>query len=263
MVIVSFLVLNLFVAVIMDNFEYLTQDESHLSENDLPRFLELWSRFDPKGTGYISHTDLVQLLREEPPPLGFGKRCPEDRVLVKMLRLSVPLRPDGTVQFNAALLAILRVNLDIYSTSSELPVSERNVELRQKLRSNFEVESHMLDTLLPPASYTGMTTGEHYAARLMQRLYRQARRRRLQAQQQAAVERLPLEAGLREELRRPGLVLRRTLSSDDLRAASAVSRTTRTQLPPTPVDQLSIFSASHRSQFGNGSGSGDGSASFA
>jgi voltage-dependent calcium channel L type alpha-1D len=265
MIVVSFLVLNLFVAVIMDNFEYLTQEESHLSENDLPRFIELWSRFDPKGTGYIGHTDLVQLLREEPPPLGFGKKCPEDRVFVKMLRLSIPLRPDGTVQFNAALLAILRVNLDIYSTSSGLPMSERNVELRQKLRSNFEIEDDMLDTLLPPVTYTGMTTGEHYAARLMQRLYRQVRRRRRQAQQQAAIERVPLEAGLREEQRRPGLVLRRTLSSDDLHAASAVSRPTRMQLPPTPVDQLSLFSASRHSQRGGDSGSGEGSggASFA
>ena len=244
----SFLVLNLFVAVIMDNFEYLTQDESNLGENDLPRFIELWSRYDPKGTGYISHTDLVQLLREEPPPLGFGKKCPEERVYVKMLRLNIPLRPDGTVQFNAALLAILRVNLDIYSSQSGLSVSDRNIELRQKIRSNFEVEPELLDTMLPPASYTGMTTGEHYAAWLMQKMYRQARRRRQQAQQQAATERVPLEAGAGGEHRRPENVMRRSLSSDNLYASSAMSRPTRLQLPAMPVDQLSVFTNSQRSQ---------------
>ena len=40
-VLCSFLILNLFVAVIMDNFEYLTQDNSLLGEHDLPQFIDV------------------------------------------------------------------------------------------------------------------------------------------------------------------------------------------------------------------------------
>lgn len=41
----SFLVLNLFVAVIMDNFDYLTKDDAVLGPHHLPKFVEVccWS----------------------------------------------------------------------------------------------------------------------------------------------------------------------------------------------------------------------------
>lgn len=45
--------LNLFVAVIMDNFEYLTRDESILGPHHLDEFVRVWSEFDP-GATYVS-----------------------------------------------------------------------------------------------------------------------------------------------------------------------------------------------------------------
>ena len=42
--------LNLFVAVIMDNFEYLTRDESILGPHHLDEFVRVWSEFDPGAT---------------------------------------------------------------------------------------------------------------------------------------------------------------------------------------------------------------------
>lgn len=44
---VLFQMLNLFVAVIMDNFEYLTRDESILGPHHLDEFVRVWSEFDP------------------------------------------------------------------------------------------------------------------------------------------------------------------------------------------------------------------------
>ncbi|KAI0983921.1 hypothetical protein GJ496_006977 [Pomphorhynchus laevis] len=49
----SFLMLNLFVAVIMDNFDYLTRDFSILGAHHLDEFLRAWSEYDPKAT-YVS-----------------------------------------------------------------------------------------------------------------------------------------------------------------------------------------------------------------
>uniref|UniRef100_A0A915KBH1 Ion transport domain-containing protein n=1 Tax=Romanomermis culicivorax TaxID=13658 RepID=A0A915KBH1_ROMCU len=46
----TFLMLNLFVAVIMDNFDYLTQDSSILGPHHLDEFVRAWADFDPKAT---------------------------------------------------------------------------------------------------------------------------------------------------------------------------------------------------------------------
>lgn len=72
----SFLVINLFVAVIMDNFDYLTRDWSILGPHHLEEFVRLWSEYDPDAKGRIKHLDVVTLLRKISPPLGFGKLCP-------------------------------------------------------------------------------------------------------------------------------------------------------------------------------------------
>ena len=49
-VVCAFLVLNLFVAVIMDNFDYLTRDSSILGSHHLGEFITAWADFDPSGT---------------------------------------------------------------------------------------------------------------------------------------------------------------------------------------------------------------------
>ena len=85
-VVCSFLILNLFVAVIMDNFDYLTRDWSILGPHHLVQFtvtdsptldspthrltltvqdefVRLWSEYDPDAKGRIKHVDVVTLLR--------------------------------------------------------------------------------------------------------------------------------------------------------------------------------------------------------
>ena len=83
----SFLVINLFVAVIMDNFDYLTRDWSILGPHHLEEFVRLWSEYDPDAKGRIKHLDVVTLLRKISPPLGFGKLCPH-RLACKVIFIS-------------------------------------------------------------------------------------------------------------------------------------------------------------------------------
>ncbi|KAJ3602703.1 hypothetical protein NHX12_030452 [Muraenolepis orangiensis] len=71
----AFLIINLFVAVIMDNFDYLTRDWSILGPHHLDEFKRIWSEYDPEAKGRIKHLDVVTLLRRIQPPLGFGKLC--------------------------------------------------------------------------------------------------------------------------------------------------------------------------------------------
>lgn len=46
----SFLMLNLFVAVIMDNFDYLTRDSSILGPHHLDEYIRYWAEYDPAAT---------------------------------------------------------------------------------------------------------------------------------------------------------------------------------------------------------------------
>ena len=68
--------LNLFVAVIMDNFDYLTRDWSILGPHHLDEYVRVWSEYDPEARGCVKHVDIVILLKRIAPPLGFGKFCP-------------------------------------------------------------------------------------------------------------------------------------------------------------------------------------------
>ncbi|RCN27978.1 hypothetical protein ANCCAN_26286 [Ancylostoma caninum] len=123
----SFLVINLFVAVIMDNFDYLTRDWSILGPHHLEEFVRLWSEYDPDAKGRIKHLDVVTLLRKISPPLGFGKLCPHRlackcrnyrSAFQRLVSMNMPLNSDGTVCFNATLFALVRTNLKIYTGSS-------------------------------------------------------------------------------------------------------------------------------------------------
>ncbi|KAK7795218.1 hypothetical protein U0070_010794 [Myodes glareolus] len=79
----SFLMLNLFVAVIMDNFEYLTRDSSILGPHHLDEYVRVWAEYDPAACGRIHYKDMYSLLRVISPPLGLGKKCPH-RVACKV-----------------------------------------------------------------------------------------------------------------------------------------------------------------------------------
>ena len=48
-VVFRFQIINLFVAVIMDNFDYLTRDWSILGPHHLEEFVRLWSEYDPEA----------------------------------------------------------------------------------------------------------------------------------------------------------------------------------------------------------------------
>jgi hypothetical protein len=71
MVVGSFILLNLIVAVILDNFSALNhQRYDLLSAADVELFREAWAKLDPAGTGKASAAALPLLVGSLPPPLG-------------------------------------------------------------------------------------------------------------------------------------------------------------------------------------------------
>ncbi|KAG1650399.1 Voltage-dependent calcium channel type D subunit alpha-1 [Nymphon striatum] len=145
----SFLVINLFVAVIMDNFDYLTRDWSILGPHHLDEFVRLWSEYDPDAKGRIKHLDVVTLLRKISPPLGFGKLCPHRVACKRLVSMNMPLNSDGTVMFNATLFALVRTSLRIKTDGN---IDEANEELRAVIKKIWKrTNTKLLDQVVPPA----------------------------------------------------------------------------------------------------------------
>uniref|UniRef100_A0A8D1BRK8 Voltage-dependent N-type calcium channel subunit alpha n=1 Tax=Sus scrofa TaxID=9823 RepID=A0A8D1BRK8_PIG len=86
----SFLMLNLFVAVIMDNFEYLTRDSSILGPHHLDEFIRVWAEYDPAACR-IHCKDMYSLLPCIAPPVGLGKTCPR-RLAYEVCHFSASIR---------------------------------------------------------------------------------------------------------------------------------------------------------------------------
>merc|ERR1712180_81606 len=183
-VVCAFLVLNLFVAVIMDNFDYLTRDWSILGPHHLSEFVHLWSEYDPDAKGFIKHVDVVTLLRKISPPLGFGKLCPHRVACKRLVAMNMPLNADGSVNFNATLFALVRTSLNILTEGN---IDEANEELRHQILKIFrQTDLNVLDQCCPmpkPNTYPGemeddVTVGKFYATFLIQDYFRRFKKKK-------------------------------------------------------------------------------------
>uniref|UniRef100_A0A8C4HFH5 Voltage-dependent L-type calcium channel subunit alpha n=1 Tax=Dicentrarchus labrax TaxID=13489 RepID=A0A8C4HFH5_DICLA len=166
----AFLILNLFVAVIMDNFDYLTRDWSLLGPHHLDEFKKIWAEYDPEATGRIKHLDVVTLLRRIQPPLGFGKFCPHRAACKRLVGMNMPLNSDGTVTFNATLFALVRTALKI---KTEGNFEQANEELRAIIKQIWKRTSmKLLDQVIPPIGDDEVTVGKFYSTFLLQDHFR-------------------------------------------------------------------------------------------
>ncbi|VDM36391.1 unnamed protein product [Toxocara canis] len=172
----SFLMLNLFVAVIMDNFDYLTRDSSILGPHHLDEFIRVWADYDPAATGRIHYTDMYEMLRNIAPPVGFGRKCPYRLAYKHLIRMNMPVAEDGTVHFTTTLFALIRESLSIKMRPVE-EMDEADEELRQTLRKIWPLKAkkNMIDLVVPPNTdlcYQRLTVGKIYAGLLILENYR-------------------------------------------------------------------------------------------
>ncbi|XP_035376128.1 voltage-dependent L-type calcium channel subunit alpha-1D-like [Electrophorus electricus] len=211
----AWLIINLFVAVIMDNFDYLTRDWSILGQHHLEEFKRLWSEYDPEAKGRIKHFDIVALLRRIPPPLGFGELCPHRVACKRLVSMNMPLNSDGTVAFNATLFALVRTALKI---KTEGNMEQANDELRVIIKKIWKGTSmKLIDQLVPPSGDDEVTLGKFYATFLIQDYFRKFKKRKEDAAAEEQVEEtntaIALQAGLRT-LHDVGPEIRRAISCD-------------------------------------------------
>ncbi|XP_039288587.1 voltage-dependent calcium channel type A subunit alpha-1 isoform X2 [Nilaparvata lugens] len=174
----SFLMLNLFVAVIMDNFDYLTRDSSILGAHHLDEFVRIWAEYDPNATGKIHYTEMYDMLKNIDPPLGFGNKCPNRLAYKKLIRMNMPVDDDGKVNFTTTLFALIRENLSIKMRTAE-EMDQADEELRETVRSIWPLQSKkMLDLLIPRNEDLGknkLTVGKIYGGLLILESWRSTR----------------------------------------------------------------------------------------
>ncbi|XP_035864376.1 voltage-dependent L-type calcium channel subunit alpha-1D isoform X3 [Sander lucioperca] len=255
----AYLIINLFIAVIMDNFEYLTRDWTVLGTHHLDEFKRVWSDYDPEATGRIKHIDVVTLLRRIQPPLGFGKLCPHRVACKRLVAMNVPLHSDGTVTFSATLFALVRTSLKI---KTEGPIDQQNEELKVIIKKLWKrTKPKLIDEVIPPPRGDEVTCGKFYASFLIQDYFKKFRKRKererkskrkdraaslqlgLRTLQDLAPEmRLAMACDLEEEEGLDG-----EMTGDDIfdseRGTSANTTHASTSLPPidTLVEQVTVL----------------------
>uniref|UniRef100_A0A8C5JDJ4 Voltage-dependent N-type calcium channel subunit alpha n=1 Tax=Junco hyemalis TaxID=40217 RepID=A0A8C5JDJ4_JUNHY len=180
----SFLMLNLFVAVIMDNFEYLTRDSSILGPHHLDEFVRVWAEYDPAACCRIHYKDMYNLLRVIAPPLGLGKKCPHRVAYKRLVRMNMPISPeDLTVHFTSTLMALIRTALEIKLASGGVKQHQCDAELRKEISLVWpNLSQKTLDLLVPPHKPDEMTVGKVYAALMIFDFYKQNKNSREQVQ---------------------------------------------------------------------------------
>ncbi|XP_034649402.1 voltage-dependent N-type calcium channel subunit alpha-1B isoform X7 [Trachemys scripta elegans] len=181
----SFLMLNLFVAVIMDNFEYLTRDSSILGPHHLDEFIRVWAEYDPAACCRIHYKDMYNVLRVIAPPLGLGKKCPPRVAYKRLVRMNMPISdPDLTVHFTSTLMALIRTALEIKLASAGVKQHQCDAELRKEISLVWpNLSQKTLDLLVPPHKPDEMTVGKVYAALMIFDFYKQNKNSREQVHQ--------------------------------------------------------------------------------
>nr|XP_028588273.1 voltage-dependent R-type calcium channel subunit alpha-1E isoform X8 [Podarcis muralis] len=183
----SFLMLNLFVAVIMDNFEYLTRDSSILGPHHLDEFVRIWAEYDRAACGRIHYTEMYEMLTLMSPPLGLGKRCPSKVAYKRLVLMNMPVAEDNTVHFSSTLMALIRTALDIKIAKGGADWQQLDSELQKEILTIWpHLSQKMLDLLVPMPKTTDLTVGKIYAAMMIMDYYKQskAKKQRQQLEEQ-------------------------------------------------------------------------------
>ncbi|XP_060927000.1 calcium channel, voltage-dependent, N type, alpha 1B subunit, a [Limanda limanda] len=183
----SFLMLNLFVAVIMDNFEYLTRDSSILGPHHLDEFIRVWAEYDPAACGRIKYRDMYQMLLHMSPPLGLGKKCPPRVAYKRLVKMNMPIADDNSVHFTSTLMALIRTALDIKLASGMVGQRLSDAELKKELSTVWSnLSQKTMNLLVTPHKPNELTVGKVYAALMIFDYYKQNRARKQQQQQNAS-----------------------------------------------------------------------------
>ncbi|XP_050314706.1 sodium channel protein para isoform X3 [Anthonomus grandis grandis] len=161
--VISFLiVINMYIAVILENYSQATEDvQEGLTDDDYDMYYEIWQQFDPDGTQYIRYDQLSDFLDVLEPPLQIHK--PNKYKIVSM---DIPICK-GDLMFCVDILDAL--TKDFFARKGN--AIDETAELS-------EVQPKAQEPGYEPVSSTLWRQREEYCARLIQNAWRKHKRLR-------------------------------------------------------------------------------------
>ncbi|CAF2134529.1 unnamed protein product, partial [Rotaria magnacalcarata] len=117
-IITSFIMVNMYIAIILENFSQAQEDvQRGLTEDDYDMYYEKWQRFDPLGSQFIQYDQLSNFVDSLKPPLRIQK--PNHSLLVAM---NIPICEQDRVHYIDILDGLIKSffsTCDISISSSE------------------------------------------------------------------------------------------------------------------------------------------------
>lgn len=167
--VISFLiVINMYIAVILENYSQATEEvQEGLTDDDYDMYYEIWQQFDPEGTQYIRYDQLSDFLDVLEPPLQIHK--PNKYKIVSM---DIPICT-GDMMFCVDILDAL--TKDFFARKGN--AIEESAELN-------EVQPKAVIPGYETVSSTLWRQREEYCARLIQNAWRKHKRQRCGATEQ-------------------------------------------------------------------------------
>jgi voltage-gated sodium channel type II alpha len=155
--VISFLIIiNMYIAVILENYSQATEDvQEGLTDDDYDMYYEIWQQFDPDGTQYIRYDQLTDFLDALEPPLQIHK--PNK---YKIISMDIPICR-GDMMFCVDILDAL--TKDFFARKGN--AIEETAELS-------EVQPRPDEVGYEPVSSTLWRQREEYCARLIQHAWR-------------------------------------------------------------------------------------------
>ncbi|KAL8183409.1 UNVERIFIED_CONTAM: Sodium channel protein type 1 subunit alpha [Gekko kuhli] len=164
-IIISFLVVvNMYIAVILENFGVATEESSEpLSEDDFEMFYEVWEKFDPDATQFMEFEKLSEFAAALEPPLHLPK--PNK---VQLIAMDLPMVSGDRIHCLDILFAFTK---RVLGESGEMDA------LRIQMEDRF-MQSNPSKASYEPITTTLKRKQEELSAIIIQRAYRRYRLRR-------------------------------------------------------------------------------------
>ncbi|XP_012311074.2 sodium channel protein type 10 subunit alpha isoform X3 [Aotus nancymaae] len=157
-IISSLIVVNMYIAVILENFNVATEESTEpLSEDDFDMFYETWEKFDPEATQFITFSALSDFADTLSGPLRIPK--PNRNVLSQM---DLPLVPGDKIHCLDILFAFTK---NVLGESGELDSLKANME-EKFMATNLSKSSY------EPIATTLRWKQEDISATVIQKAYR-------------------------------------------------------------------------------------------
>jgi len=209
----TYVMMQLFTAVILENFHELAQgDLSSMSVDKLGEFVDVWTTLDPDAMERISVDKLPDLIKELSPPLGLKNKLVTANSLMQVIKdLAIPIRgraEDAHVTYQETFMACVKRVLahEIEDDDNDFdhhPIvrgggggSEEGSEAQGSAHATINLASNSMlpdpngpldhplgeeyTPRLPMFRGRRITAAEDFAARAVQKAYREWREKKIQ-----------------------------------------------------------------------------------